>query len=438
MASMKMISPSDRRSRHAGQPRPHTSQRPSHARCRLPARCHSPLKLLLQLALLFLFATPGAPAQGPAPSAGEPEPAPPSRSTDDKPATPATDRQPRSGRASLPPPQPPPPPPGTDPQAYRELAALAVDGDPEAQFQLGLVWLDAPEDVRRPGQALRWFRQAARQRYAPALFALGFMHESGDGVEADATRAASFYLRAADLGHPAAQDNYARCLTFGLGVEIDRAAAFTWYRRAAWQGSPSAQLGLGIAYLSGSGIDKDLATAFQWIEKSAAQDHTPALAELGIIYLSGEEVPRDFEAAISWLERAAANGDPWSANNLAWLYATCEEEAFLDAEKALANADIAIDLAEANYGEVPAEIADTVAAAHARAANWPEALRWQQSAIDSLNARLEAAQAEDGDEGQYKTNLEDFKVRLQLYRDEKPYVERPDVAPETTPRFRDI
>lgn len=50
---------------------------------------------------------------------------------------------------------------------------------------------------------------------------LGDCHERGTGVEHDLVAAALWYSRAAEMGHVAGQENYARCLEGGRGVPVD-------------------------------------------------------------------------------------------------------------------------------------------------------------------------------------------------------------------------
>ena len=73
----------------------------------------------------------------------------------------------------------------------------AAQGDAQAQFYLGLMYLQGkgiPEDKK---EALRWFRKAAAQGDAQAQSMLGGMYTLGQGVPEDDKEAARWYHKAA-------------------------------------------------------------------------------------------------------------------------------------------------------------------------------------------------------------------------------------------------
>lgn len=79
---------------------------------------------------------------------------------------------------------------------------MAADGgDPEAQCDLGLLFLAAG----RPGAALYWLRLAAEHFYPEAMFWLGRCLIAGAGVEADERAGRDWLKRASDHGHAIAR-----------------------------------------------------------------------------------------------------------------------------------------------------------------------------------------------------------------------------------------
>ena len=78
----------------------------------------------------------------------------------------------------------------TEPQP--SLRVRAYKGDPEAQYQLGMIYL------------------------------------RGDGVDVDAKSAVEWFKRSAEQGHKAAQLALADCYTYGWGVEVDESKAEYW------------------------------------------------------------------------------------------------------------------------------------------------------------------------------------------------------------------
>jgi len=73
--------------------------------------------------------------------------------------------------------------------AAKEWRPLAEQGDPEAQFNLGLLYLDGHGVPQSSAEAANWFRRAAEQDYAAAQHNLGAMYGSGQGVKRDYVQA---------------------------------------------------------------------------------------------------------------------------------------------------------------------------------------------------------------------------------------------------------
>ncbi|MBF7728525.1 sel1 repeat family protein [Pseudomonas sp. N040] len=67
--------------------------------------------------------------------------------------------------------------------ALVELQPLAEQGNPDAQFNLGLMYFNGTGVPQDDQAALKWFRLAADQGDAFAQFALGNMYFMGRGVE---------------------------------------------------------------------------------------------------------------------------------------------------------------------------------------------------------------------------------------------------------------
>ena len=148
------------------------------------------------------------------------------------------------------------------------LRQTALNGDPQAQFELGQMYefgRGVPQDYQ---QALTHYQAAAESGLAQAEYSIGLLYEHGRGVTADATIAADWYELAAEKGDTWAMNNLAMLYSYGKGVEASEDRANELYLRAANLGHFQAQYNLGARYASGRGFDVDLVTAYFWFERS--------------------------------------------------------------------------------------------------------------------------------------------------------------------------
>ena len=198
-----------------------------------------------------------------------------------------------------------------------QLRQAADQGDAEAQYKLGVRYVEGdgvPQDHR---EAVKWYRLAAERGYAAAQFTLGKMYaEAGrglsgwkpEGVPAQDLPEALRWLRlAADQGNAEAQHFLGVMSDIGLGVPLDHREAVKWYRMAAEQGHASAQHSLGGSYAEGEGVPQDYREAVKWYRKAAEQGHAWGQHSLGNSYAKGEGVPQDHVKAHAWLNLAAAH-----------------------------------------------------------------------------------------------------------------------------------
>ncbi|HWX53475.1 MAG TPA: rhomboid family intramembrane serine protease [Verrucomicrobiae bacterium] len=96
-------------------------------------------------------------------------------------------------------------------------------------------------------EAVRWFREALVYRRKPPEFNyfLGVACERQKNMPA----ALDAYRKAADLGHPGAQNRLGFMYDKGEGgLPVDETQAVEWYRKAADQGDPSGENNLAWAY----------------------------------------------------------------------------------------------------------------------------------------------------------------------------------------------
>lgn len=198
-----------------------------------------------------------APADAPADSPAESAPA-----TDDA-TPPATGPRPADDIGDM-------------PRGVAAFARAAEAGDPDAQHDLALIYVQGRGVPRDYETAAYWFRQAADQGNANAQYNLGVMHERGLGVGQDSVEALLLYLAAAEQGHVAAQYNAGLAYAEGRSVPRNFAEARRWFAAAAEQGLPEAQYNLGIIYENGFGVPRDDLTAYRYYGMAGAAGHEAA------------------------------------------------------------------------------------------------------------------------------------------------------------------
>lgn len=236
------------------------------------------------------------------------------------------------------------------------LMKNAQNGDSEAQFKLGNMYLRGVGIEQDYEKAIYWLKLAAQQGHSAAQYNVACCYLSGtgvpkdkitavmmlgeaakngdldalnnlagccmrgDGTAKDQSLAANYYRQAAEQGHAKAQYNYGECLFNGFGVSRDHAEAVNWYRQAAEQGDPDGQYSYGWCLLNGAGVAPDPVTAKEMLELAAEQHHTAAAKELGYCYTNGTGTFKNFAIAAKYFTKAAADGDKEAAEVLVACY----------------------------------------------------------------------------------------------------------------------
>jgi TPR repeat protein len=111
--------------------------------------------------------------------------------------------------------------------AAKEWRPLAEEGDPLAQFNLGLLYIDGHGVPQSYAEAANWFRRAAEQDYVQAQHNLGAMYGSGQGVKRDYVQAYKWLNICAAKGNTGCvtqRDLLAKKLKAGQLAEAQRLA----------------------------------------------------------------------------------------------------------------------------------------------------------------------------------------------------------------------
>lgn len=162
--------------------------------------------------------------------------------------------------------------PPTDERAAKQFLPAAEQGDPVAQYQLGLSYRYGTSGLPRdPAKAVAWLRKAAAAGNADAQFALGDLYLNGnEGLAADPAQALA-WLQQAAANNPGNQLWLADLLENGRPgvVPADPAAARALYMQAAPR-SRLARQRLGRLAERGQGGESGARAALKWYVLAAA------------------------------------------------------------------------------------------------------------------------------------------------------------------------
>jgi TPR repeat protein len=257
---------------------------------------------------------------------------------------------------------------GNQERSFRLWLSMAERADPKAQLRVGNMYMRGQGTAKDEDEAVRWYREAAKQdlfeaqrqlalayltgkghpeddpdaeqwlrasvENAPARsqYELAVMYLTGRVIERDPDEARRWLRKAADrwgrsrggivgrmredgvlrqvaeLGFAEAQlflgDMYAN----GDGVPLSKEEAAKWHYLAANQGHAEAQMTLGWAFGQGKGVTKDPAEAARWFRRAAEQGHVNGQYQTGLMFRDGVGVQQSNVEAHMWFNLAAAQG----------------------------------------------------------------------------------------------------------------------------------
>ena len=87
-------------------------------------------------------------------------------------------------------------------EAYCVLKPYAEEGDPEAQYNIGWMYLNGYGLMMNDQRALEWWERASDQGHLDATFSIAMLYSLGEGrVQKDMGKALDYYLMAVEGGH---------------------------------------------------------------------------------------------------------------------------------------------------------------------------------------------------------------------------------------------
>jgi endonuclease YncB( thermonuclease family) len=154
---------------------------------------------------------------------------------------------------------------------------------------------------RDPREALKWYQEAAGQGDPQAQYILGVKLHNGDGVPKDPAEAVKWIRSAAERGVANAQAYLGSLYRMGDCVPKDSEQAASWFKKAAEKNQTHAQASLGAMYRTGEGVPKNLKIGHFWL--ALAEKKGDEAAKRALLQIEDEMEPDERRAAREWARR---------------------------------------------------------------------------------------------------------------------------------------
>lgn len=125
-------------------------------------------------------------------------------------------------------------------------------------------------------RAVYFWTPLAKAGNLDAQYKLGMMYLNGEGVEIDFEKAGELFQSSAKQGDAGAQFIFGEMSSKGMGVDTDFQKAGNWFRKAAEQDYPDAQFRLGQWYAAGKGGEQELKLAYVWLKLAGVNGIQPS------------------------------------------------------------------------------------------------------------------------------------------------------------------
>ena len=138
-----------------------------------------------------------------------------------------------------------------------------------------------------------WFEKGAEQGDPDAQYNLGLLYQAGGAVDKDPREAAALFQLAVEQGHVRAHLSLGACYLDGVGVERDLPRALQLFAVPAARGEAEAQYNLAVLYHRGHGTARDAAQVRAIVEPERREQERPR-RETALVETQEALTRRDF------------------------------------------------------------------------------------------------------------------------------------------------
>jgi|GEM_PF-500959 len=246
---------------------------------------------------------------------------------------------------------------------------ISYEGDSEANYRIGKMYLEQKGERKNPQKALYWFLRAAERNHLEAQTTVGSMYFDGILIEKDLQLASKWLFKSTQHEEQIAKKikkksnkkikledsaNYNKALLaynkkdyetallhlYPLGIKLHTDAqillgdlylhekgiykapdkGLAWYKRAIDQGDNKATRRLALKYLNAQDLTKNTKKAINLLLKASRQGDPDSQLILGNIYLKGDIVEVNHSKAAYWFKQSTKKKNPDALFALAEMY----------------------------------------------------------------------------------------------------------------------
>lgn len=195
-------------------------------------------------------------------------------------------------------------------RASKWLVKAAERGNSRAERRLGELLATEVESKSKIKNGLELLNKAAMQGDAQAQVDLGVDYLKGTMTGRDDTKAFQWFMAAAKQGVAQAQRSVGVMYLQGQGTTTNFSAANEWLEKASAQNEPEALFDSGLLYFQGNGVPRDTQRALSYVLKSVIRGFEEGLVFIGLDYMTGNDVPKNINMARQLWQEAARTGNP--------------------------------------------------------------------------------------------------------------------------------
>jgi TPR repeat protein len=168
---------------------------------------------------------------------------------------------------------------------FDQTKTNAEQGDPEAQYMLGVALTTGIDTPRNYLEAVEWITKAANQGNVDAQSELGRIYRAGEVITVDYDQSLYWFGEAAKSGDAQAQYELGRFYQQGLIVPRDLWKSRQWFKRSSLNGYSAAQYEFAeILITENLSQGTDNPDAVKWLAAASKQGHLKANLRLGNAY----------------------------------------------------------------------------------------------------------------------------------------------------------